>query len=33
MYDRIGDQPGIAPEVLLAADRVVTRGSVAGPAG
>ncbi|HKC15425.1 MAG TPA: phenylalanine 4-monooxygenase [Steroidobacteraceae bacterium] len=32
MYDRIGERPGIAPEVLLAADRVVTRGSVAGPA-
>ena len=33
LYDRIGDRPGIAPEVLLPADRVVTRGSVAGQAG
>jgi phenylalanine-4-hydroxylase len=28
LYDRIGKQPGIAPEALLAADRVVTRGTV-----
>ncbi|HEX9472575.1 MAG TPA: hypothetical protein VF931_00195, partial [Steroidobacteraceae bacterium] len=27
LYDRIGERPGIAPEVLLATDQVLTRGS------
>jgi len=30
LYDRIGSAPGIAPEVLLPGDRVITRGAVAG---
>ncbi len=29
LYDRIGSAPGIAPEALLPADRVITRGTVA----
>lgn len=33
LYDRIGERPGIAPEVLLGADHVLTRGSVADRAG
>jgi phenylalanine-4-hydroxylase len=28
LYDRIGTTPGIAPEMLLATDRVITRGTV-----
>ena len=27
LYDRIGNAPGIAPEVLLPADRVISRGT------
>jgi phenylalanine-4-hydroxylase len=29
LYDRIGSGPGLGPEVLLPADRVISRGSVA----
>jgi phenylalanine-4-hydroxylase len=29
LYDRIGSAPGIAPEVLLEGDRVITRGTLA----
>jgi phenylalanine-4-hydroxylase len=33
LYDRIGRQPGIAPEVLLPTDGVISRGTVGRRAG